>query len=428
MEFTRREFIRGGVSAFTIGFAAPAFLSDLARAQGASRRCLVVLYLSGGNDALSTVVPYMDPFYRSRRPNIQVAPGTELQIGSDMSGKPLALHPRLTGLKQIYDAGDLAIINRTGYSNSSRSHFTGTDIWNTANPTNISGAGWLGRYLDLLPSPIDPLAGWVTQRDVPRALIGNEVSVPAIPNPATYAFATPNPNVVNEGQYAKTAMTAISSHLPSEMPHLAFVNGTAQAALATLDKVNTVATYPSSVTYGADGLSQAFRAVAGAIYRGLGTKVFWVQTGGYDTHATQNVNSANAGYGALMNTLNTAITTFYNDLRNQGMLNDVTVLQFSEFGRRISENTGGANAGTDHGGAGIMMAFGGQVNGGIFGTAPNLQPVQGNTTLENNFGDVTYESDFRSVYAKVLENWLGVNSVPILNGNFTQPSMPLSFI
>ena len=185
MEFTRREFIRGGVSAFTIGFAAPAFLSDLARAQGASRRCLVVLYLSGGNDALSTVVPYTDPFYRSRRPNIQVAPGTEIQIGSDMSGKPLALHPRLTGLKQIYDAGDLAIINRTGYSNSSRSHFTGTDIWNTANPTNAPvGSGWLGRYLDLLPSPIDPLAGWVTQRDVPRALIGNEVSVPAIPNPA----------------------------------------------------------------------------------------------------------------------------------------------------------------------------------------------------------------------------------------------------
>jgi len=428
MEFTRREFIRGGVSAFTLGFAAPAFLSDLARAQGASRRCLVVLYLSGGNDALSTIVPYTDPFYRSRRPSIQVLPGTEIQIGSDISGKPLALHPRLTGLKQIFDAGDLAIINRTGYPNSSRSHFTGTDIWNTAAPNAPVGSGWLGRYLDLLSSPGDPLAGWVTgSAPFPRAVIGNEVSVPQIPDPRTYAFATPNPSIPGEAQFARVAMTSIASHLPAEQPHLAFVNGTAQAALATLDKVNSVGTYNGTVTYGGDGLSQAFRWVAGAITRGIGTKVFWVQTGGYDTHATQNVNGT-TGYGGLMITLNNAVTTFYNDMRNQGLLNDVTMLQFSEFGRRISENTGGANAGTDHGAAGIMMAIGGSVNGGIFGTAPNLQPVQGNTTLENNFGDVTYESDFRSVYAKVLENWLGVNSVPILNGNFTQPSMPLSFI
>ena len=222
-------------------------------------------------------------------------------------------------------------------------------------------------------------------------------------------------------------MTAISSHLPSEQPHLAFVNGTAQAALATLDKVASVATYAPSVTYGNDGLSQAFRAVAGALVRGLGTKVFWVQTGGYDLHATANVNGT-TGYGGLMITLNNAVTTFYNDLRNQGLLNDVTILQFSEFGRRVFENTGGANAGTDHGAAGIMMAIGGSVNGGIIGTAPNLQPVQSNTTLENNFGDVRFETDFRSVYAKVLENWLGVSSVPILNGNFTQPSVPLGFI
>ena len=183
----------------------------------------------------------------------------------------------------------------------------------------------------------------MTQRDVPRALIGNEVSVPAIPNPAQYAFSSPNPNVADEPQFARTAMTAIASHLPADMPHLAFVNGTAQAALATLDKVASVAHVPGrAVTYGNDGLSQAFRAVAGAIVRGIGTKVFWVQTGGYDTHATQNVNSANAGYGQLMNTLNNAVTTFYNDMRNQGLLNDVMILQFSEFGRRISENTGGA--------------------------------------------------------------------------------------
>ena len=420
MRFTRREFIRGGVSAFTVGFAAPAFLSDIARAQGASRRNLVVLYLGGGNDALSTVIPYTDPFYRSRRPTVQVAPGTEIQIGSDTSGKPLALHPRLTGLRQIFDAGDLAIIQRTGYPNQSRSHFLGTDIWNTALPGNVVGSGWLGRYLDTLPDPIDPLSGWVAQRDVPRALIGNEVSVPAIPNPATYAFASPNPNVPNEPLYARQAMTSIASHLPVDQPHLAFVNGTTQAALATLDRVNSVATYAPSVTYGGDGLSQAFRAVAGAIVRGIGTRVFWVSTGGYDTHATQNTNAANAGYGQLMNIINNAITTFYNDIRNQGLLNDTLILQFSEFGRRVSQN---GSDGTDHGAGGIMMAIGGNVNGGLYGTAPNLQPIAGNTTLENNFGDVAHETDFRSVYARVLDTWLGVNSVQILNGDYRKPSL-----
>src|SRR5262245_6593423 len=179
MKVTRRDFIRGGVAAFTVSFGAPAFLSDLARAQGASRRNLVVLYLSGGNDALSTLIPYTDSFYYSRRPTIAVPAANVLQVGTDSSGKPLGLHPRLTGLKQIYDAGHLALIQRTGYPNSSRSHFLGTDIWSTADPANAAGAGWLGRYLDTLPSPVDPLAGWCTTRELPHSLIGNRVSVPA---------------------------------------------------------------------------------------------------------------------------------------------------------------------------------------------------------------------------------------------------------
>src|SRR6266487_751473 len=122
MALTRREFVRGGVTAFTASFAAPSFLSDLARAQGASRRNLVVLYLSGGNDALSTLIPYTDSFYYSRRPNISVPAASVLQIGTDSSGKLLGLHPRLTGLKEIFNDGHLALIQRSGYPNSSRSH------------------------------------------------------------------------------------------------------------------------------------------------------------------------------------------------------------------------------------------------------------------------------------------------------------------
>jgi uncharacterized protein (DUF1501 family) len=418
MKFTRREFIRGGVSAFTVSFAAPAFLTDLARAQGASRRNLVVLYLNGGNDSISTLIPYADPFYVSRRPTQFVPQPNVLQVGTDSAGRLLGLHPRLTGLKQIFDNGDLALIQRTGYPNSSRSHFLGTDIWNTANPANSLGTGWLGRYLDALPSPLDPLAGWVTVRELPRALYANTVSVPAIPRASTYAFLSPNTGT--EAQYSRTAMAQMASHLPTDKPNLSFVNGTASAAIATLDRVATVGTYNPTVTYGNDGLSLAFKDVAGAMVRGIGTKIFWVTTGGYDTHASQNTNAANAGYSNLMGVINNAITTFYTDIRNQGLLGDTIILQFSEFGRRISENGSG---GTDHGAAGLMMAIGSNVNGGLYGTAADLQPFPGNPTLENNGADITHFFDFRSVYARVIDNWLGGDSVAILNGNFRRTDL-----
>ncbi len=219
---------------------------------------------------------------------------------------------------------------------------------------------------------------------------------PSITNVAGYAFASPNPGTT-DATFARETATRISSHVPVDQPHLAFVNATAQAAFATLDRVAQVGSYRPTVTYPNNGFAQALQMIAGAINRGLGTRVFWVQTGGYDTHASQNPNQANGAYNSLMGTLNDGIFAFYSDLLNQGLLNDTLILQFSEFGRRISEN--GSN-GTDHGAAGLMMAIGGAVRGGLYGTAANLAP-NGNPTLENNNGDVRHETDFRSVYAKV---------------------------
>ena len=410
---TRREFVRGGVAAFTFSFAAPAFLSDLARAQGSARRNLVVLYLSGGNDALSMVVPYNDPDYRNRRPVLGIPAANVLQIGTDRAGNALGFNPRLTGLKTIFDTGKLALIQRTGYENSSRSHFQGTDIWSTANPGNTQGAGWLGRYLDTLPSPVDPLVGWSTTRDVPRLLQANKVGVAAIPTVAAYAFASPNTGV--EVQFARQSATRIASHVPVDMPHLSFVNGTVRDAFATLDRVVSVGSYRPAVTYPNNGLGQALQAVAGAMVSGIGTRVFFVQTGGYDTHAGQNTNQANGAYTQLMATLNDGLFAFYNDLTRQGLFNDTMVLQFSEFGRRINEN---GSAGTDHGAASVMMLLGGAVRGGIYGTAPNLRFTPDNPTLENNWQDVKYETDFRSVYSKVIDSWLGGNSVDVLGADF----------
>ena len=418
MKVTRRQFVKGGVTAFTVSFAAPAFLSDIARAQGAAQRNLVVLYLSGGNDALSTLIPYGDPFYYSRRPAIAVPAANVLQVGTDASGKLLGLHPRLTGLSQIFNQGALALIQRTGYNNSSRSHFLGTDIWSTANLTSSSGTGWLGRYLDALPDPVDPLVAWSTVRELPHSLEAREVSVAAIPSIAGYSFLSPNTGV--EATYSRTTMTTIASHVPVDRPHVAFVNGTSQAAMATLDRVASVGAYAGTVAYANNGLAQALKAVAGAIATGIGTKVFWVQLGGFDTHSAQNTNAANAGYANLMGTVGDSLLSFYNDMRNQGLLKDTLVLQFSEFGRRISEN---GSQGTDHGAAGVMMAMGGGVRGGLYGTAASLNPNNVDGTLENSGNDVKYETDFRSVYARVLDNWLGTNSIPILGGDYRKSTL-----
>jgi uncharacterized protein (DUF1501 family) len=211
------------------------------------------------------------------------------------------------------------------------------------------------------------------------------------------------------------ATARIASHLPVDQPHLAFVNATSQAAFATLDRVGQVAAYRPTVTYPNNGLALALRTVVGAMANQIGTRVFWVQTGGFDTHAGQGTNPANGTYSNLMGTLDGALSAFYQDLVNQGLLGDTLVLQFSEFSRRIDEN---GSQGTDHGAAGIMLAMGGAVRGGLYGTAPDLRPFADNPTLENATRDVRFETDFRSVYATVIERWLGSDANAILGGNF----------
>jgi uncharacterized protein (DUF1501 family) len=410
MRVSRRIFIRDGVATVTLGLSAPAFLSAIAQAQGLPSRRLVVVYLGGGNDALNTLVSYQDPSYYSRRPSIAVPAGQVLQVGTDGAGRALGLHPRLGGLLNIFNEGHLALVQRAGYANSSRSHFEAGDIWGTANPQSYTGSGWLGRYLDTLPRPVDALAAWNTTGETPRALLSGTTGVPAIPSASTYTYASPNRGSVALEE--RTAAQVMASNPATGRPHLAFVNSTSRGAIETLDRVAQATAYTPTVPYPNNGFALALRTVAGAIVKSIGSRVFWVQTGGYDTHAQQG-QGAGGAYATLMGTLGDGLWAFYSDIRNQGLATDTTVIVFSEFGRRISEN--GSN-GTDHGAAGLMMALGGAVRGGLYGTAASLAP--GSPTLENNSGDVRYETDFRSVYAKLLDQWLGANSVPILNGDF----------
>jgi uncharacterized protein (DUF1501 family) len=415
---TRREFFKGGIAAFTVSFAAPEFLSDLARAQGSASRNLVVLNLTGGNDGLSLLVPYTDNFYYSRRPTLAIPAGQVLQVGTDASGKALGLHPKLTGLREIFNQGRLAILQRAGYENSSRSHFSGTDIWSTANPPNTQGSGWMGRYLSTLKSPLDPLAAWTATTDTPHTLQASGIAVASVPSVAGYAFASPNTG--SEAALERAAAANIASHVPIDQPDVAFVSSTVQAAMATIDRVASVATYRPSVTYPNNGFGQALQAIAGAMVKGLGTKVFFLQTGGFDTHASQDTLADNGAYVRLMVTLNTGLTAFFDDLKNTGLLGDTLLLSFSEFGRRITEN---GSRGTDHGAASPMLAMGGLVHGGLYGTAASLNPEPGNPTLENNGADVRFETDFRSVYAKIIDNWLGGDSVGVLGGNFKKAGL-----
>ena len=410
MDLSRRLFIRNGVATVSLGIAAPSFLTAIAEAQGIRTRNLVVVYLGGGNDALNTLISYRDAAYYNRRPSIAVPAGQVLQVGSDAAGQPLGLHPRLGGLLNIFNEGRLALVQRAGYANSSRSHFEAGDIWGTANPQSSTGSGWLGRYLDALPRPLDALAAWNTTAETPRALISGTSGVPAIPNAGTYTYASPNRGAA--AMQERTAAQTMASNPANGRPHLAFVNSTARGAIETLDRVALATSYTPTVVYPDGGFADALQTVAGAIVRGIGSRVFWLQTGGYDTHAGQGGGGGGA-YANLMGTLGDGLWAFYSDVRNQGLAGDTTVVVFSEFGRRISEN---GSAGTDHGAGGLMMVLGGSVRGGLHGTAASLAP--GHPTLENNSGDVRFETDFRSVYARLLEQWLGVSSVPILGGDF----------
>jgi uncharacterized protein (DUF1501 family) len=410
MSVSRRVFIRDGVATVTLGLAAPSFLSAIAHAQGNPNRRLVVVYLGGGNDSLNTLIGYRDGAYYNRRPTIAVPAGQVLQVGTDVSGMQMGLHPRLGGLHNIFNEGRLALVQRTGYPNSSRSHFEATDIWGTANPQMTTGSGWLGRYLDTLPRPLDALAAWNTTGETPRALLSGQSGVPAIPNANTYTYASPNRGAA--ALQERNAMQTMAGNGASGRPHLAYLNGTSRGAIETLDRVASASQYTPTVVYPNNGFAQSLRTIAGAIVRGIGSRVYWTQTGGYDTHAEQGGGGGGA-YANLMGTLGDGLWAFYSDIRNQGLAPDTTIVVFSEFSRRISEN---GSAGTDHGAAGVMMVMGGSVRGGLYGSAPQLSP--GHPTLENNSGDVRYETDFRSVYARLLEQWLGVNSVPILNGDY----------
>jgi uncharacterized protein (DUF1501 family) len=367
---------------------------------GSDGRCLVLVNLYGGNDGLNCVVPHGDAAYYQLRPGLAIAASDVLAIDARVG-----LNPGMRSFKALYDKGMVAIVQGVGYPNPDHSHFRSTEIWQTAAPDRYQHTGWLGRYFDEAGlSKANLFKGVALSRVLPEALVSNGTDIPAIPGLGQYAL------MANRNQVARNAFRrqAHDGSLPFDSPYLAHVmqiEGDAQRSSEELPKL--VAGYTTKAAYPATGIGRSLALAAQIVGSNLGTKVIYVEHGSFDTHVNQKTIQ-----NSLLSELSSAIGAFYDDLAAHGNDRRVLTLTFSEFGRRIEEN---GSRGTDHGEASPLFMIGGAVKGGLYGTPPNLATT--------NMGNVRYTVDFRSVYATVLERWLGRSSVSVLNGEFA--TLPL---
>jgi uncharacterized protein (DUF1501 family) len=368
-----------------------------------SGKVLVVIEMQGGNDGLNTAVPYTDPGYAKARPVIGIAENDLVKISPSVG-----LHPSLKSLGDLYNQGKVAVMTGVGYPNPNRSHFHSMDIWQTGNPqVDISNrTGWLARYFDAdghLKS--DPLSGVTVGSALPLALTAEDTPISVIGSLRSFGFQSA-PGV--DKQKTMDALQALYAQgtvaaSPAEFVRNVGVNAYTsvkelKAAIKDYDaRSANAAKYPIQ-----NGLASGLQTVSKLVTGGLETKVFYLTIGGFDTHANQPNQHAQ-----LLQQMSDALAAFYQDLAQQGRANDVTVMTFSEFGRRVHEN---GSAGTDHGAASVMFVLGGAVKGGVYGDYPSLEDLDD--------GDLRFHTDYRSVYATLLEKWLGVPSSSVLGSTF----------
>jgi uncharacterized protein (DUF1501 family) len=408
MASTRRAFINQTLGIAVLGGSLPSFLPSAASAQTLPSlgstidpdNVLLVIQMGGGNDGLNTVIPYTDDAYRRARPAISIAENAVLKIDDR-----IGLNPVMAPMDDLFKNGRLAIVQGVGYPNPNRSHFEATQIWETASPENPVSSGWLGRYLDLTvkqsSSNADPakLFSAVTLGDtVPTALIAQHVDVPAIGALNTFGY-----NSGKDNASKSTAGQLYDGAKPGQSPYLAMIQDTARTAMHGGDILRAkVAGYKPAVEYPKDGFSQQLQLAAQIVGSNLGTKIIFVSIGSFDTHANQR-----AQQDRLLGYMASGLHAFYADLAAHQLDERVLAMTFSEFGRRVTQN---ASNGTDHGTAMPLFIAGGKVKGGVYGDHPSL------TDLDN--GDLKHAIDFRSVYATVVEKWLGRSTSGIIAGTY----------
>ncbi len=365
-------------------------------------RILVVLQLSGGNDMLNTLVPYGDPLYRDNRPAVRIEEDQVLPL-DDYRG----FNPKLAPIKDLYDKGKVAVIQGTGYPNPNRSHFRSMDIWHTCEPEKTGTEGWLGRTIkEIDPEAENVLTGVNFGRGLPRALALPGVPVASVGNLETYGVLTGIPG--DQREEALEVFSSIYSPMIGRNMVMDYLSQTGVDALKGADILNKVPeTYSSTVEYGSNSIAQYMRNIAQVHLAGLGTRILYTTApfNSFDTHAGQL-----GAHEKLLADVSNAVGDFYQDLEEHNATEDVLVLLFTEFGRRVHDN----GSGTDHGSGGMSFIIGDSVKGGLYGEYPSLEE---NKLLE---GDLHYNNDFRSTYATILEKWMGLDSKPIVGGTFEQ--------
>ncbi|SDU11197.1 Uncharacterized conserved protein, DUF1501 family [Verrucomicrobium sp. GAS474] len=435
---TRRNFLRSTLLGAAMTWTVPTFLaetfstlhlnaadSSVQVATGKDSSILVILQLAGGNDGLNTVVPYSNDFYYKARPTIGLPADKVIKLDDT-----IALNPSLTGFKGLFDEGHLSIVQGVGYPNPNRSHFRATEILETASDSESSEKyGWLGRYFDNACPGSDPTVGVAIAGETPQAFWAPKPRGVTLKNPGSFRFMPgggmegaadetegiyrelnkSTAAVVDEGHDASGgSIGSIGSGAQkgaAPISPLNFIERTALDAQASSDKIQAIAKNGKNLaTYPNSGLANDLKLVSRLIGGGLTTRVYFASQGGYDTHTNQ-VNSQ----ARLLQDLGDSLAAFCADLKAQGNFDRVTIMTFSEFGRRVNEN---GSQGTDHGVACPQFLIGGKVKGGLAGTYPSLDPAK----LDH--GDLVHTVDFRSVYAGLLEGWLQTPSAPILNGSF----------
>ncbi len=362
---------------------------------------LVVLQLSGGNDALNTVVPHGDPLYYDNRPSVRVPEGQALDIDGY-----IGLNPNMGPLKRLYDEGKLAVIQGVGYANPNRSHFRSMDIWHTCEPDKQGTEGWLGRAIrELDPGKDNVLTGVNFGRGLPRALAAPGVPVASVGNLATYGVLT-GIEADDQRVDALDVFSKIYSPTIGRSSVVDYLSQTGMDALKGADILSAAPDmYTSSVEYGGDVVGQYMKNIAQVHLAGFGTRILYTTApyNSFDTHAGEL-----AAHAKLWSDTSNAVADFYDDLKEHDASDNVVLLVFTEFGRRVHDN----GSGTDHGSGGVAFVVGDAVKGGLYGEYPSLEEGK---LLE---GDLHFNNDFRSIYTDLLENWMGLDPQPLVNGNF----------
>jgi len=364
---------------------------------------IVVLQLTGGNDYLNTVIPYNDPLYRDNRKAVGIGDNQILHIDKDYG-----FAPYLTPLKKFWDAGNLAMMHGVGYLDSPRSHFRSMDIWHTCEADKVGTEGWLGR----VARNIDPNKENVVTTVSFGPCLFRALSVPGVPVACVagplekYGFL---PNIQEREQRLQVLERFARMYKPEPGSGvMEYLGTTGLDSLKGADILKVAPQkYQSTVKYPDSSIARKLKGIAQVHLADLGTRIFYCDHASFDTHAGQAPLHA-----SLWTQVTEGLEAFMADLREHNASDNVIVLMFSEFGRRVRDN----GSGTDHGAAGVTFVIGDKVKGGHYGEYPSLKAeklVQ---------GDLNPSMDFRSIYSTILDKWMGMDPVPIVNGTYEQPA------